>query len=488
MSNVPSSTPIDFKYICVKCNYYSNDRSAFKRHELTKSHVGFGVITTQEEKEKTAAIRSKRGRDAISTGNETEAYIIQLLQGLTIVEKVINCGHTGSTFDVMVQLIGESDMRGIQIKTLTQGNKRFLINGHYNKYHPDLLILGVNQPKTHYVALYFKEITSESGTVNFCQNGQYGKYLYDNLNTFETDLIVKLRSAIVVDSEMYRLSMNLKQLQECESIERITKRCKVEKLDFEPKITNSDEIDFKIQGLNCQLKTSTCRKSNLFQFNLMHTRKQKPYSVDDNVDIFVFEIATLEYQNYFYIIPKATLIKRGFIHDKIQPGKTGIYLPTPNTDFSNVAISHWSVKYLNTFHIFNTYPEISFLIPNLSMLEQKALELKLDLTSHVAENGSECVGWINNIPVKYIGVARPSNKHSLRLTINLGFQHREIKFYIAQVNISHKESNFYIIPATIIEEKSSHSKNDQVNITVAKEPRLGDEFFGYLNNFQVFIV
>jgi len=196
-------------------------------------------------------------------------------------------------------------------------------------YRDDLLITSINPDINMYVLFFYKDIKSKGSAPYLSKELLKTVKLYKNIEEFKERLVEYMRKSTEIKDETDGLTEN--QISELKMTNRLIKWCDDRDMEYIPNENGGTAIDgfLQINGLiyRVQLKSSSSITDKLFNFHL-HRRRSEicPYSVEDNVEIFVFEISTEKYQGDFYIIPVSKLIERGYIKTDAQKGKIQIGL------------------------------------------------------------------------------------------------------------------------------------------------------------------
>lgn len=323
---------------CEKCQHTYVNKSSYLIHLKSLKHN----MTSGDFKERL----KQNGKQTITKGDNKEMFVVDILKSLDF-ENVIREGQTGNKFDIFVKFKDESYYRGIQIKTLSyeSDSKRFRIMPNKTGYEEDTLIVTVDNSKAYFAIIYYREMGGKKMGISSTLNTHL---LITDLNVFKLRLWEGCRRSTIVENFSDYLGEGEKQ--ETESIKRFEEICKKRELLFVRNDTNGNEIDGRVENNTIQFKSSTnISRKNLYTFNMYRLigGQHIPYDVRDNVDFFIFEIATEKHRGNFYIIPLECLIETGYISGNGKTGKLTLCIPPP--DYGR---SHWLLQFLNNFNAF----------------------------------------------------------------------------------------------------------------------------------------
>lgn len=318
--------------------------------KLHKNGLSPDAVERLEEKKIIIDRFKEIGKSVMRVGINTEKWIYEIMHIFTSINSIKLIGYTGNKLDVIYKVNGEDKFRGIQIKTLvkTKNNDTFSLKLHSHKYDDNTLIVGINKEKNKFALFFVKEISSSCPTFSFNKKEpKYKNFMFKSMSKFLLILESKLCQSCIYNVNDISIDM----LKEINSINRLNKKCKFNKLELKKLDDPISAIDCVINNYNIQCKTTNVneRGMNIYKFNIQKNagknngkRKFQPYSDKDDIDFFVFEIA--KYPNYFYIIPIQEMIKNGLIKIDTQSGKRNFCLPSPTSEKP-----HWSKPYLNNF-------------------------------------------------------------------------------------------------------------------------------------------
>jgi hypothetical protein len=394
--NDPNNTKTLTEYKCVKCNITVSTKRSYTDHLKTKRHN----MAPEEYKN----YLSQKGKNAIINGENNESFILDVLKTLDF-ENVVHVGNTANMFDVFVKFKDEPYYRGIQIKTLIDkpNERRYTIDSNRRGYKDDTLVIAVNNDKNKYVLIFYNEMKA---CTHFSATHNTNK-LYDYLNLFKVKIIeMSHRSTIVYDFNDYLYKT---QRLEAESMNRLKNKCEDLGIPFKQNVTNSNEIDAFVNNYNIQLKTSTYHKNNdIYEFSIHRniSNKKIPYTINDNVDFFIFEVANEIYKSNFFIIPKKILIESKYISTITNPGKTHMRIPIPNYNKY-----HWALPFLNRFDQLIMYTNIMLLYSNLHKLcldnnlqcdfeKGKLTSVNFLKVKHITASKGEGISYVFNLRVQ----------------------------------------------------------------------------------------
>lgn len=470
---------LEKRYKCEKCNISFHWNCIYQTHLLTDKHN-----MTEEElsmhKSNTAKINRIKGDNA-------EIEIVKILDLLDF-ENVIHYGFTMCKYDVFVKYKDEIFLRAIQIKTLSKNEcgtyKIFLESEKYTK---DTLIIGINLEENIY-SLYFLYETSNTSMITF---QPYDVHLFYDLDKFKKKVfeLAKLSQIVENMDDFCPIKMRI----ESESIARFNSECDELKICFQRYNIVSSPIDGIANNYNIQFKSSSDKVATLYNFNLFrHTDKQfKPYSLNDNLNFFIFEILDILYKGFFYIIPISILIKGGYISDMdYKGGKHSISLAPP--DYPEW---HWSLQFINKFDFLNSNINIDI--------------ETIFFNKYFNNFFRECTKKKIQCELDKNNTITTLNSHKVRLIKNDQYQDSSSKFILLEIfkYLDTKiriESNYKffifvygekypddccIVPARIMIERGYVRTSYQPgNSTISlKYPDCKDEFWSknYINNFDI---
>lgn len=342
-----------------------------------------------------------------------------------------------------------------------------------NGYKDDTLIIAISNAKDKYALIFFNEM-KESTYLSATRNTDK---LYDNLDLFKIKLIEAARKSTIVDDFDNYLSEYNKL--ESDSMNRFQDQCKILSISFQRNITNSNEIDAFVNYYNVQFKSSTSHKNNRYTFSLFRNTRsgRRPYSIDDRVDFFIFEIADEKYQNNFYIIQKKILIELKYISSD-DDGKYVIRIPAPNYNKY-----HWTLQFLNRFDQLIMDIHISLIFNNLhKMCLDKGLQCEFDKNRVIS---------INSLKVRHI----TSSKHKeMNYIFNLYTQKNN------QTNIIHINDGYsfiifeflpliqyWIVPVYVLVNRgyiSTNTNNGKFSVSIPHQEPNKNNWIEFYNNFD----
>ena len=288
-------------------------------------------------------IQKQNGVNATKIGDETEKWVEEKIKTFNNIQSVERIGYMRHTLDIIYKI--NNNYRGIQVKTLSHTTRKH--DDHFSisecKYDNDVLMVCVNKDRNKFALFFYGDIEKlEFDYRN--KNSKNYKFMYTDLNKFLKDLMYKLENSKIFDK--YDIK-NLAVKQEIESMDRLKSKCKEHNLNFEFYDTHISPIDCIINSKNIQCKSTSAKSSNssyVVQLCKRNIGKIVPYSDNDKIDFFIFEVITFEYN--FYIVPINILIEKGYIHTNIKKGKTQLIIPI-NQDNKN----NWIDIYKNNFNL-----------------------------------------------------------------------------------------------------------------------------------------
>jgi hypothetical protein len=334
------------KYRCNDCGCSFHSKYSYKLHLQTFKHL----LTTEEYK----ILKQNMGKRTIKIGDECEKFIRDIYKESKQIENVESIGQTGNTFDIVINFIEDPDIiRGIQVKHLTykSRDKSYNLDIRKGQYPKNTLIVGMNTKDKIFCLFHVEEVKVKYISIRpKSKSTIYKKFIYtlDKFEQFKLDLIEKSKKSVKIkDIKDYLSKTNL---QEYESLERFQIKCKENKLKYEQSETTDDIVDCYVNKKKVQHKSSDNLVWSKYEFAVKRTGKNIPYSENDDIDLFIFEITNDTYKNNFFIIPKQILIDKGIISTEEQSGKTRLKFPLKNLwDNEN---NHWTLEYLNKFDLF----------------------------------------------------------------------------------------------------------------------------------------
>jgi hypothetical protein len=412
-------------------------------------------------------------KNSTEKGDTKENFITDLLLALdSYFLDVKNIGQQNSELDVLFRVkinnsLNENFLRGIQIKTLTKDRYKdiYYYNGRdLKKYHDDTLIVGVNDVFNKFTLFFKREHLATTTYFDFNNPKEIQKNnLFENLfdinssgSDFVTSFVAKCKLSILYENS--NISPSIKK--EINSIERLKNMCLKNDLIFQYMNSSDSSFDCIINYKLIQCKYSEYKDCNLYEFNLKKIKNNLhiPYSVDDNIEFFIFENEL----NDFYIIPIKVLIYFGYITDVNNDGKSKILLCPTNT--SNY---HWSKYFINRFDLLkkNDLSELD----NLSFLDgNKALNIFI---SNCNDLGIHCIRDVKNlsrnvctIGDKIIKITKSANKkhynytfkfeYSKNIPYNISLNQIIPDYFALYIDGINEEKFFYIIPKNILIEQN----------------------------------
>lgn len=459
---------------CEKCDIFMLEGS-YRNHIKTYKHT----MDKVEYKEKLRQM----GMNSILQGDENEIFLLEVLKTLDF-EDVAHQGYTGNKFDVFVKLFGESFYRGIQIKTLT-----YYPNGGYYEiptgrgYEKNALIIAVCNDRTKYALIFYGE-TKENTIFYFPPTSDK---LITDLNVFKTMISEAVRkSTVVTDFSKY---LTIDQKQEFESINRFKVICQFLNIPFQHNNINTNEIDAIVNGYNIQFKSSRNLKTYAYQFAIgrrTNDDKLKPYSIDDNIDFFIFEIVTEKYQNNFYIISKDVLIKTGHVSTPNNAGKITVNM----TPYSH-GKEHWTLNFLNKFDQITSGEKIS--IPIYNKLHQ--ILINMDFFCQFGKNNIFTAINSKNVRLIKHAICNKSGcqfdlritKNNASVTIHVNDNYEFIIFDFGDLH----PNKFCIIPTSVLVQRGYIATNidkGRTKLTIQHidpNPLIWTNY--YMNNFELLV-
>lgn len=383
-------------YECEKCDYKTENKSNFVRHLKSNKHN----LSEKELKEK----NTKTGQKNQIDSEINEKNFMKILESIGF-EKVIHSGFNGNKFDFFIKFKEEDFYRGIQFKTLRKSSNISYSahietkgkNWKYSegKYPGDTLILFATPEMDIFSLIFYHELKRKITYTFRIDDKNY----YNNLEIFRKEVYEKSKKSVVTSKNINEYILSKPQITEANSIERFIKRFETDLnfKSFKKANSNNNSYDAIVNNLNCQFKASSNKQDLKYHFGL-YTQLQgenTPYSINDNIDVFIFEIVEEKYKNNFFIIPIRILKGFHFISDETEKGKININLPPP--DYRKE--ENWALKFLNRFDLLNEN-EINklpnpFPFDNIhKMLLDRNIKCQLDRSNNIT--------FVNNYKVKII--------------------------------------------------------------------------------------
>lgn len=295
-------------------------------------------------------------KNATLIGDETEKYIIDILHDCRDLEFVEKIGHTGDRIDIIYKFKSENTIRGLQVKTLCCTDKsnvyRSTLVRTKSVYTSDTLIVLVNKDKNKFGLIFYGDCPKTGITLTF-RNQEKSKYkdnMFIDFNLFKEKLIGMMKSSVE-----YIENISHTTAKEKDSINRLKSICDEKKLNFKMSDTFTSVFDCYINNKKIQCRSSNQKHGLQYSFsmsksgsneNFKHTRIK--YSVNDDIDFFVFEI--ISYPGNFYIIPKLKLIEEKVISSNSTDGKWSIQIP-PIGYTNKLSKYYWMLDYINKFEL-----------------------------------------------------------------------------------------------------------------------------------------
>ncbi len=315
------------------------------------------IRTSDEEAAATEHLERQEKKYGTQIDNETEKYVMTLLQNMSINAERI--GYTGSKSDIVITH-SDGSKNHIQVKTLIVANR---YGGYYANLHrpypDDMLLVMVNKERTRFALDFFiNHKHSQKISLSWNRHCQHEKIMCLNENEFAHEIIKKSRLSTPFTSEMDLLSPNCQKEQKMRS--RFAVAANERGLIFNNNDTNGNSVDGFIEDSKLQLKFSSFESGrNVFHVNGHKTCSINgkpivvPYDISDPFDNMVIEFGTPEgesrYEDYFCIIPKHVLVERHLVSSGSVQGCFTYSISKP---FAHATRDHWSLKYWNNWDVF----------------------------------------------------------------------------------------------------------------------------------------
>lgn len=332
---------IIYKRNCDKCDFHSNSDTEFNIHKNTMKCK----LSPEEYKQ----YINKIYKNIHKTGTDVELFVYNLLIETNEFVYIEHIGTTGNKFDIIYVLKSRPDyLMGIQIKKISKDkSNRLMIS---NKEYPEnTLIVLINLEEKIYSIFYQYEINYSS---KFTITKNYKHRLYNNIDKFIEILTYYMYESAIIHMGSDYLGKEIKFLSKTRQIEhnmkiRLEKWLKDRNIiikyneyvnEIDGFITN---INDKKTNIRVQLKASNTKHCFLYKFHMHKNSDQKPYSENDQIDCFIYEIHNEQYNNRFYFISMNYLIKNGYISNEENKGKTSIFI----APFDHKALTRTKSKY-----------------------------------------------------------------------------------------------------------------------------------------------
>ena len=341
--------------LCEPCARKEGFETKLQKHRSTTASV------TKEELEEHKRVREtkKEAKCATQIGDDSEIWVESLLAKNFTDFKVERIGHlSNAKFDI-IAIDPAGVKRGIQVKTLTKVKTRpdafYFTNDSYPSH---TLIVAVNRDRDRFVAMFSDEIKAKNAEFHFLRGrSKYEVFMFRS----EKELISRIREMLpkTVDSSEVILRSDNCQM-EFEMIERLRENCLLRSFEFERSKSNVG-FDVTVNGFYIECKCTSYMSHSTFmaQMNKRNGKLkgkviQRPYSVEDNIDFFIFQIVPEgnpgKYNKDFLIIPVKDLIEHGTVSTQTQNGKRSVCIPPPDHKPHN-GKSHTLSKFWNRWDL-----------------------------------------------------------------------------------------------------------------------------------------
>jgi hypothetical protein len=315
---------IIYRYNCIKCNYHGNDNTNWITHQESMKHK----LSPEEYKQ----FLSDSGKNKNETGTKLELFMYDSLNKTKEFSYLKHMGSTGNKFDIIYILNEKLDcLMGIQVRKLTENGPNNLIVKVGN--YPDMtLMILINQELNIYTVFYYYEIKHSS--MFSLSLTKHKNRIYNDIDKFIEVLTYYMYESAIIhigkdfeNKEDFFLTSYQKQengmkirLKEWLNEHNI-------KIEYNTKVNAIDgfitSVNDKKTNIKVQLKSSNNKDNKLYLFN-MKRGDDIPYSINDGIDFFIYEIVDKKYQNNFYFIPIKYLIEKGVISTDNVKGKISI--------------------------------------------------------------------------------------------------------------------------------------------------------------------
>jgi hypothetical protein len=289
--------------------------------------------------------------ETTSIGDQMEDFVVHLLNETNLYKSVKKLGEIAGNADI--EIIHKNDKKNyVQVKVLSEYiniKNQYLIN--MKNYPDDMLIVGINKEKTHFMIEFAKRFQNiKNVSLPFqSKRTKYKDIMYYDLKSFMNKLIELLPSS----SKENRI--NELSEKENKSFQRLTQACKKHSLSFERNSTNGNSVDGFINGFKIQGKYKTKMHGLHYKIDIKKSagifngkRTRSAYQEKD-FDFLIIEVGMdksgeLKHHNNFCIIPMEKLIEKNLIRTEDYDGKTSFNICPPNCEFE-----HWTKQYWNNF-------------------------------------------------------------------------------------------------------------------------------------------
>jgi len=408
-------------------------------------------------------------------GDKTEKYIFDLLNESNEFSKITINGRENSELDIIFIIKGEAEERGIQIKLLYESKTKKFDLTIDNNYNQNTVIVGISRDRLYSCVFLRSEIPTKTKIVlNFNNpSDEIKNNIYDDKQLFIKSLIEYCKKASLYKGS----SISDSNLKEKKSFERIEEICLKANIPFRFETTSDSHTDLIINNYNIQCKYREISENDYFEFTIQKIKNNQkvPYSIEDNLDFFIFETK----DNDFFVIPVYILNYFGYLTSNIHKGKNIICLHN-SVSKSN----HWTKHFINNFNL---------------IFKHKTIEISsiIDMTEPINKFIHEC--YINNIistrdmnnlntklcliKDKTIKISKTTSNrlHLKKVPYNINDEKIPDFFAFYLVDIC-----FYIIPKKVLIDQKIIGNNEIVGrteINLTKE--IKKIFENYINNFDI---
>lgn len=227
-------------------------------------------------------------------------YILNLLEKSQAFECIERTGQTGEKCDIKITL-KTGEKKSLQIKTLTKmkENSYYMTNG--SKYPNNTLIAMISNDRLFFALEFSQNIIVKKLALSFGNNqSKYKDLMFKNV-----DLFIKKLILLIPNSCDYELLLGSNGMKEFKMFERLNEFCQNKDLTFERNDTNSNAIDFYINGIPMQGKYCSSNSKDALTYTVSMTKscgtlkgKSKlkgkiirvPYNIDDEFEYVVVEV------------------------------------------------------------------------------------------------------------------------------------------------------------------------------------------------------
>jgi len=261
--------------------------------------------------------------------------------------KAIHTGDdSGYIFD-LVAIFEDEIPRGLQVKFMgdPRGSGKYsaFCKSRVNKeYPPDTLMVGINPTHGLYLLAYAGDLIDLPKKMRIPTwvgtSSKYARFLYRDLIEFKKALVDMARNSTCVSTVTDARSVRYQKEYDMKAALRKLM------VVYEPDTAYGDIDCFLSESkVASQLKFTGVKRGEIFAVNNLHEHDGRdtmvPYNEDARFHVLV--IQTSDSDKDFLVIPKAVLLRDGFLKTKYYPGKHCISLPSLNNKDHHYAM-YWN--------------------------------------------------------------------------------------------------------------------------------------------------